>query len=320
MFSAALALYFYAQGIFREFFYWCFTYEFAYARVPLSDTLQAIPLRLDEIARGDFIFPLAGIAVAIWCLFRKQRGGYFLLGFLLFSFLGTVPGYVYPHYFVQLAPAVALAGGYAFSLLLEKIDADGWKFAAALTCSLLILSISIGVNRQYFLESDPDAISRYYFGTNPFPESKALGSFIAGATTATDRVLIVGSEPQILFYAARQSQTPFVMIYPLTSVHARYKEFQNAMRADVQKNPPKYILDIKNIESSFAWDGDADPGFLQNLSDFIARHYTLERRMLVSGPEGWIGKGDSLPSPESPVVDVYRRSDLLVRGTGGTAP
>ena len=277
LFSAALVFYFYARGIFKPFIYWCFTYELAYARVPLSDTWQMMRDRFAEIVRGDFILPAAGLAAAVWSIFRKQAVGYFLAGFLVLSFTGTIPGYTYPHYFVQLAPSVAMAGGYAFSLLLER------RRAVILVCGLLVLAISIGANRQYFLESDPNTISRYYFGDNPFPEAKAIADFIAVATSADDRVLILGSEPEILFYAQRRSPTPFVMIYPLTSVHDRYKEFQETLREDVQKTPPKYVVDVSKIGSSIAWDGVGNVELLRNLRGFIAQHYRLVPNMPNEG-------------------------------------
>jgi len=301
LFSGALAFYFYAHGIFQQFFYWCFTYELAYASVPLSDTLDAMRTRISEIAAGDFIFPIAGLAMAIWGIFRKRPIGYFLGGFLLFSFLGTIPGYNYAHYFVQLAPAVALAGGYAFYSLLETIQPGKPRIGAAVACSLIILAISVAANRQYFLASDPAAISRHYFKSNPFPEAQTLAAYVASETRDTDRVLVIGSEPEILFYAQRQSPTPFVMIYPLTSIHDRYKEFQKTMWSDVRKYPPKYILEVKNIDSSYAWDGDADLEILHNLSDFIARDYSLQRRVPVGAPQ----------DPDSPVVEVYRKAGLF---------
>jgi hypothetical protein len=148
---------------------------------------------------------------------------------------------------------------------------------------LLVLAISIGANRQYFLESDPNTISRYYFGDNPFPEAKAIADFIAVATSADDRVLILGSEPEILFYAQRRSPTPFVMIYPLTSVHDRYKEFQETLREDVQKTPPKYVVDVSKIGSSIAWDGVGNVELLRNLRGFIAQHYRLVPNMPNEG-------------------------------------
>jgi hypothetical protein len=91
------------------------------------------------------------------------------------------------------------------------------------------------------------------------------------------------------------------MIYPLTSVHARYKEFQKTMWADVQRTPPKLILEVKNIEFSFLRDDDADLEILRNLTDDIARHYTLERRVPV-------GAAGASPADDSPAVYVYRRN------------
>ncbi|HWE51081.1 MAG TPA: hypothetical protein VG273_14910 [Bryobacteraceae bacterium] len=275
LFSACVVFYFYAHGILEPFIYWCFTYELDYASVPFSETLKMLPYRLGQIARGDFVFPAAGLVVAVAAAIRRDPRGFFLGGFLLLSFLGTVPGYVYPHYFVQIAPAVALAGGYAFSVFVGK------RSVAALAAGLAVVAISAGVNREYFLGHDATAISRRHFGVNPFPEARQVADFIAKSTTVDDRVLIVGSEPEILFYAQRRSATPFVMIYPLTSEHGRYKEFQNTLWADVLAKPPKYIVDLSGDEYSVGWDEDADLEILRSLKGFIAQNYVLQRRMPV---------------------------------------
>jgi hypothetical protein len=50
---------------------------------------------------------------------------------------------------------------------------------------------------------------------NPFPESVTAAKYIAEHTEKDDRILILGSESEIPFYARRRSATPFVYIYPL---------------------------------------------------------------------------------------------------------
>ncbi len=308
-FSAAVALWFYAHGIYQEFVYWCFTYELSYARVPLSETLQTIPHRLTAIGRGDGILAVAGLAVTFWSLDQGKRHGYFLLGFLGLSFLGTIPGYSFRHYFVQLAPAVALAGGYAIFVLLARVRTPAARTALAALFIVLIPGVSVAANRSYFLNDDPDDISRNFFGDNPFPESPLLATYLAGATRESDRVLIVGSEPQILFYAQRQSPSPFIMFYPLTDANPHYRDFQAKLWADVQRTPPKYILSVENIATSFIWDDQADSGILDTLNDYIRANYTRERRMPVGEAKHWMGANERLADNEDPVVDVYRRND-----------
>lgn len=309
LFSAGVALWFYAHGIFSEFIFWCFRYELSYARVPLSETLEKMPRRLAAIARGDLMLPLAGIAVALWNIIRNRPRAYFLLGYLALSFLGTVPGYTYRHYFVQLAPAVALAGGYGIYVLLERVRPHGFQPPAAALCAVLIVGVSVAANRAYFFSSDPNAVSREFFGDNPFPEAPALAAYLASVTQETDRVLVVGSEPEILFYAARQSPSPFIMFYPLTDANPHYREFQNQMWRDVRRAAPKYIVFVENIESSYLWDDAAESDIIDNLNDYIKAGYKLERRMLVAAEKQWIGPGESVPDSDDPFISIYRRND-----------
>jgi len=301
-FSVALAAYFYAKGIFQPFIYWCFIYELAYTRVPFSDTLGAMRDRFGEIARGDLILPVAGFGVAVWGAIRKRSVGLFLTGFLILSLAGTVPGYSYAHYFVQLAPAVALAGGYALWVLQRT------KFVLAAACGALVLGVSLGANRQYFFASDPDAVSHSYFGSNPFPESKAVGAFLAASTSPDDRVLIVGSEPQIFFYAGRQSVSPFVIIYPLTSVHKRYQEFEARMWEDVRKAPPEYVVVSRDIPTSINWDGNADLEIVRNICGLLAQRYAIERLAPVAAAQDWPDETGTCLAADKPALYVYKRT------------
>ena len=307
LFSGAVALYFYESGVFESFIYWCFTYEMAYASVPFGQTLDTLRERLSEIGRGDFILPAAGLTIAILGLARKPHREYFLAGFLLLSFLGTLPGYTYPHYFVQIAPAVALAGGYALFLVLELVPGPGLKVLAAMGCCALILADSVLMNRQYFLEANPARISKFYFGNNPFPQAVDTASFIAGHTSENDEVLVLGSEPEILFYARRRSSTPFLMIYPLTSVHGRYQEFEKKMWADVQAARPKYILAAVGIPSSVAWDESADLQIVRNTCGLIGQSYARVRRFPVSGSQDLSDQARTCLSATAASIDVYKR-------------
>jgi hypothetical protein len=309
-FSGLLISYFYIQGIFGAFFYWSFLHNVSYTEArTLSATISAFRERLVEIARGDFVILGAGISAAVWCLVKKDRKAYFILGFLALSLLGTFPGFSYRHYFAQLAPAVGLAGGYGFFVLAEHFRKPDRRPLIAAACGLVCLCVPVVMNSQYFLEGDPNKISRYYFQYNPFPESKQLASYVAGLTSPSDKVFIVGSEPEILFYASRQSPSSFLMFYPLTSSYPRYKGFQQTVWNDLQKAPPKVILETANMTSSIMWDGVADIAILGRLNNLIRSNYVVDQVLLVSKYRGaWVSSGGAIP-PNASCIYVFKRKD-----------
>src|SRR5581483_4537693 len=116
--SAAIAVYFYFVGLFPEFIYWSFTHNLEYAsQVPIGETLLLLLGSLTQILRGDFVLLALGVSVALWSWKKRTSEMLFALGFLALSFAGAVPGFAYPHYFAQLAPAVAVAAGWGLSVL-----------------------------------------------------------------------------------------------------------------------------------------------------------------------------------------------------------
>jgi hypothetical protein len=308
--SVLLISYFYIHGIFGAFFYWSFLHNVSYTvGRTLSETLSAFQERLVEIIRGDFVILGAGIIAAVWLLIKKDRKAYFILGFLALSLLGTLPGFSYRHYFAQLAPAVGLAGGYGFFVLVEHFRKPDRRPVIAIACGLLALCVPVAMNRQYFFERNPNKICRTYFQYNPFPESKQVAAYVAESTSPSDKVFIVGSEPEILFYARRQSPSSFLMMYPLTSSYPRYKEFQETVWNDLQKAPPRFILKAANISSSFAPDGIADVAIFDRLDNLIRSNYVVDQVLLLTEFQGaWVSNGGAIP-PKASGIYVCRRKD-----------
>jgi hypothetical protein len=311
LFSAAVMIYFYFHGIFREFMYWSFAHNLIYSGIlSFRDSLGVVQSELMEIARGNFLILGAGVISAVCCLFYKRRDAFFLLAFLLLSFLGTIPGFGYDHYFAQLSPAVAIAGGYGLFTLVGRCKKFRGRIAASMTCGVLALAVPIGAYSQYYLDRDPDQISRLVYGCNPFPESKQLASFVSQNTTATDSVFVIGSEPEILFYSKRSSPSSFVMFYPLLYKYPRYDEFQGTLWSEIHKKLPKYVLEMINIPTSFDWDGKADTKIMRRLEDWLKEDYVLERVMLLSEPEGeWISPDDKRLGANFPCIGVFRRKE-----------
>ena len=204
---------------------------------------------------------------------------------MFFSFLATLPGSAYNHYFAQIAPAIAIIGGFGFSSLIDPIQYPKIRILILLFCALGIIIVPVWVHSGYYINKSPDEISRNYFGHNPFPESVDLAKFITQRTNKEDSIFIFGSEAQILLLSQRKSATSFALIYPLMSLFPRYKEFQRKAWEEIVSLNPKYII-IVNIPTSLLWDGKADLWILSKTKQLIDKNYYLEAVMTIEKPKG----------------------------------
>jgi hypothetical protein len=311
--SLAIMAYFYFKGIFGEFFYWSFTHSLYYAGEIGDGKFRYVLGEIANILKENF-FPLAaGTLYGAFALLKKDRRGFFTTGFLIFSFLGALPGFAYRHYFAQAAPAIALAAGFAIQDLLGKAPAGLRKFATVFTAAAVIIT-PLALNSQYYFETDPGKISRSLFGYNPFPESIALGDYIARHTDPGDKVFIFGSEPQILFYARRRSASPSVMLYPLTSSYPRQGEHQKMVWNGIAGAPPKYVMYV-DLPASIQWDGKAAVMILQLLDQLVDKDYHLEAEMTIGKkrsvlrrlPRAGAGGDDDTEPLYS--ISLYRRNN-----------
>lgn len=176
---------------------------------------------------------------------RVRRNGLVVVACLAMSFLAiSAGGYYRQHYFIQAIPAVALLAGLGTTLAAAAIAQDKLRSALPWAACAFAALVALFVSRDYYLPGSPDAKARALYGTNPFPESAAIGQYIADRSAASDRVFIMGSEPQILFHANRRSATRYILAYPLMAPHADTRARQEAAIAEVRAADPKFIVTV----------------------------------------------------------------------------
>src|SRR5690606_24255162 len=86
--------------------------------------------------------------------------------------------------------------------------------------------------------------------SNPFIESREVGRFIAANSDPADKMAVLGSEPQIYFYADRLPATGFIYTYPLMENQPYSLQMQKDMIAEIEANTPKIML---YINSPLSW-------------------------------------------------------------------
>jgi hypothetical protein len=94
------------------------------------------------------------------------------------------------------------------------------------------------------------AVSRAAYGANPFPESLEIGRYLETHTAPEDRIAVLGSEPQLYFYAKRRAATGYVYTYEMMREHPHVREFQTEMAREIEAANPKYVVMV-NLAASW---------------------------------------------------------------------
>ena len=302
-----------ACGTFENFWRWTVEYPRAYvSQVSWSEgadhfLLTAVPIAI--FAWPALLLALLGLYASLRSADRSTRGA-FLVAFGLFSFVAVCPGlYFREHYFLFVLPSVALAAGAAIHHLTRGLPIRV-QLAAPLALASASLAWSISSERDILFRLTPDEISRVMYGESPFPESPAIADYIQQNTPPSARVAILGSEPQILFYARRRSATGFLYMYPLTEQHPFAEQMQRQMIAEIEAADPELLV-VVTVPTSWLYHTDAPRLVFDWMNDDVPRRYALEGLVAI-GDDGATqflrGTEAAASAPQAPVaVKLLRR-------------
>jgi 4-amino-4-deoxy-L-arabinose transferase-like glycosyltransferase len=274
--SAALLLV--TQGSFGRMWLWLVQYAVEYISVNSpADALEILAIRWPTISQAAWPFWLlaGGGLIAIWLHPWPRASRQALTGLGLASALSVVPGFYFrPHYFILAAPAVALLGAAAISSVVRIVArrqptaAVAWALvlAAGVTASYVVRE------REYLFRMTPRDLIRAVYGGNPFLEAVPIAAYIAAHTTPADRIAVLGSEPEIYFYAARRAATGYVYMYPLVEPQRFASRMQDEAIRDIESARPLYVVHVGIGSSWGVWPG-ADRRLLAWIPTFLARCY-----------------------------------------------
>jgi hypothetical protein len=170
---------------------------------------------------------------------------------------------------VSLLVAVAVNGaarqvGWSVGLALFVIACAGFAFA----------------NRAVWFQMSPEAVSRSLYQQEPFPEAVRIGEYIRAHSTDKDIVQVLGSEPEIYFYAHRHSASGYLYMYDLTKSTPFAPAMQREVIHDVETTRPLYIVDV-HVPTSWAMTRNSDQEIVEWASAYIQAHYDLIGRVAL---------------------------------------
>src|SRR5439155_5750841 len=145
--------------------------------------------------------------------------------------------------FILLLPAVSLLAGMAVIGAFETFQKDAHKFRNAILLPfVLCLAWPLWSEADFFFGRPLDEANRMVNGTNPFPESIKIGEYLRAQSSPTDTIVVLGSEPQIYFYAQRHSANGTIYTYGLIEPQPHARQMQQEMIHEIETTRPKMLL------------------------------------------------------------------------------
>jgi len=249
-------------GNFSDLWFSTFQYASEYASmVSLSQGFEDFKYSCTHILESNFsilLLSLIGI-VAMAPIKRARREYLFIIGFFLFSFLAITPGlYFRPHYFLLLMPAFSLFAGAGFTVLGNGFLSSRFKSLISLGILTLVLGLPVWIQKDFFFTLPVFKATKLVYGSNPFVESLEVAKYIREHSQKDDRIAVLGSEPQIYFYAQRRSATRHIYMYPLMEKHIFAHEMQLELIREIENSQPKFIV-LVNVPWSWKFKKDSSP-------------------------------------------------------------
>jgi len=268
-------------GVFRKFWFWTFAYSRQYAsRVTPGEAFALLKFIAPHVV-GPMLALWAigfiGLTTFLWS--SRARSHVVFMGlFLLFSGLAVCPGlYFREHYFILMLPALSLLIGLAVSCATDKLSA--WQPSPTLSSVPTVLFLAafawtIYGQRDIFFRKTPLEVTRAIYGANPFPEALDIARVVRNQTPPGRPLAIVGSEPEIFFYANRPSATGYIYTYELMEPQKYAAMMQNEMIAEIERARPELLIYVDVPLSWLPADG-ANMYIFDWLRNYLGQNYRL---------------------------------------------
>lgn len=315
---ALTAAYYVAIGKFPLFWFWTFQLARDFVgQVGPAGALRNLHDQTMGVMAGFTILWLLAL-VGLFAMLRDATLGkdrYLYLTFGAASALSIVPGFYFTNqYYIALLPFLAiLIGGLAGTV--SRGAPTGRRLIESVGVGAIIaIGLLIGIVKYapyYSGGQSDDAVARWVYRGNPFPESVAIGEYLKAHTTPQDRIAILGSETQILFYAQRRSASRFVNVYFLTADHPRNRDMQREMIRDIESVRPRYVVFV-GMAMSWTLRADFPRDIFEWFGTYRRDRYEVEGLVLMpreGGSATYWGADARAQSPTEDFIEILRRVD-----------
>ena len=268
------------SGKFSDF--WFCTIQYASEYVSMTapgEGFENFKYNFSQILEVNFPIlwvSLVGLVSAVWRKERKKEY-LFLFGFFACTFLAVTPGlYFRIHYFLLWVPALSLLAGVGFEILTSGFSSSRVKTAISVVTLALVLGLPVLIQKRILFTMPVNEVTRMIYGLNPFSESLEIAQYIRDHTKKEDKVVVLGSEPQIYFYSQRKSATRHLYMYPLMEKHVYARKMQDEMILEIESAQPKFVVMKKPAGTWMSSRPNFSPALKNWAKGYLNREYEID--------------------------------------------
>jgi hypothetical protein len=317
-----------ATGSFDKFWFWTVQYASKYASglswAQGNDLLDMAFAPIWAEFKWIWILSIVGAAVVLLPSF-SARQRVLAISFAVFAALATTPGFYFrQHYFILVLPAAALLASVAIDYtgrwIAKKTRVRLASSVFPLIVFILFYSSVVSKARYFYSPEDPVALCKGIYGTNPFVESVEIAKYIKANSSDTDEIAVLGSEPQIPFYADRRSATGHIYVYGLMEIHEYNLKMQEEMISEIERNKPLFLV-FCNVPFSWLTRPNSPKRIFEWYNKYAADNYSIVGLVDIPdrGPSRYYWNSDAQRNPENQnsVWVLRRKEGAGAMGSGG---
>ncbi len=274
-------------GVFASFWFWTWSYALEYgSEISFLQGWKFLGFTLPSAVSPFVIWAIVvlGLTAPLWSRWARTHRT-FVAGFFLSSALAVCAGFYFrSHYFILILPAAALSTGLGVSAVWQEMSSRG--FGTFLTwfpvaCFAIVFAICVQTEYRTLLRLDPLALNQKVGGT-PFAEAVEAGEYIKLHSSTQDTIGIIGSEPEICFYAGLRCATGYLYFHPLLERQSFARKMQSDFMRQLRGSHPRFVVFV-GVENSWLWQPALKPNmdFLEEAWDYCHSGYTLVKQLPI---------------------------------------
>jgi len=266
-------------GVWDRFWWWTVTYAGVHATAaPWSQGKVALADRLVSMGWDLAFWAMAEAGLALLLIERgRARDKFLMVSLLLVSAASVCPTFNFTsHYFVLMLPAVALLCAVAFDVparRLASLRASPLLRSMPWVIFCLLWAFVAWTHRAVFFELSPAEATAEMYPVNDFQIYPEVGAYLDGHTPPDATLAVLGSEPELLFYARRRSVTGYIYMYDLVQEQPFREKMEREMMDEIERGKPDFLV-VVNLKLSWLADSRAKVGTLRRwMRDCTEGHY-----------------------------------------------
>jgi hypothetical protein len=238
---AILVIYLISAGTFGNFIFMVWTQSLNYAElVRFNEGMAYLHTILFQMDVSVLIIAAIFVSAVCFSLFLMSKSitrSFFVISVLLCAAAVSAGLQFRDHYFLFLAPLLA------FGPLYIPSNVRGVSLKPFVIVLLLAAAVfSIRDDNHFMLLSDNKKFVNTTFGIDPMIISTDIGSYLQNNTLPGDKIAVLGSEPEILYYSRRISATRYISFYDLMWGGIKAHKLELDVIREIETANPKYLV------------------------------------------------------------------------------